>query len=179
MPQPKREQRNDAEWTPANFAAAANLRRIWNEKARTLNLTQNKVARQHGISQVAICNYLNGIIRLNPHAVLRFAQTLQVIPHAIDQRMHRLMRLARTNYDHAIALTSNDYAPRFLKDDLIVIDPLNSPKDGGLCVAYNSDNVTLGYFTATGLEHPNTQELQPIEAMMVHPVAHIIPKGRL
>jgi transcriptional regulator with XRE-family HTH domain len=65
-------------------AAAANLRRIWDEKKRDLGLTQEKAAEAMGFTtQGAVSHYLNGYMPLNTDNLLKFAALLEVPPSAI------------------------------------------------------------------------------------------------
>jgi phage repressor protein C with HTH and peptisase S24 domain len=64
--------------TAADRAAAERLQRIWDEKARTLGVTQDTVAEIMDTTQGAISQFLRCKIALNPKAVLAFAKALNV-----------------------------------------------------------------------------------------------------
>lgn len=64
--------------------AAANLRRIWDEKKLELGLTQDKAAEAMGFTtQGAVSHYLNGYLPINTDNLLKFAALLGVQPSAI------------------------------------------------------------------------------------------------
>lgn len=68
----------------ADQAAAANLRRLWDEKKKDLGLTQEKAAGTLGFgTQAAVSHYLSGYTPLNTDAVLKFAALLKVQPSQI------------------------------------------------------------------------------------------------
>lgn len=69
---------------PADIAAAKRLRAIWDAKARSLNLTQDRMAEALESSQGAVSHYLHGRIALNYRALMLFAKKLEV-----DQRQIR------------------------------------------------------------------------------------------
>jgi transcriptional regulator with XRE-family HTH domain len=180
MPQPTREGRHDADWTPEDFNASNNLRRVWLTKAPTLGLSQNKLSRQWKISQGAISRYINGILRLNPETILKFAVVLDVPPEYIDPRINQLMRTKKTEYLHAIVIKTQEYEPRIFMGDWISLDVLNNPKPGKLVAAHMGDQLLIGYYTDHSLKHPTTGTLQPIpDKLLVHNISGIIPGGNL
>lgn len=181
MPQPKREGRNDAEWTPEDFTASRNLLRLWRRKAPDLNLSQNKLSRQWGISQGAVSRYINGILRLNAETVLKFAIALDVSPEDIDPRISQLMRTKKNEYLHAISVQTTDYEPRVLKGDWISLDILNKPKPGKLVAAHQNNLLILGTYTEQGdLLHPTTKQPQPYPPdALLHNISGIIPAENL
>lgn len=69
--------------TQADVQAAANLRAIWNRKARDLNLTQAGAASSLGIGQSAVSQYLNARIPLGVAITLKWAALLEVDPTEI------------------------------------------------------------------------------------------------
>jgi transcriptional regulator with XRE-family HTH domain len=75
-------------WTEADRVAAANLSKIWKEKAARLGLTQEKAAAAlgepgEGITQGAVSQYLRGVIPCRAVATFRFAKLLHVRPMEI------------------------------------------------------------------------------------------------
>lgn len=76
----------------ADLAAAANLRRIWDEKKKGLGLTQEKAAAVLGFNtQAAVSHYLGGYTPLNTDAVLKFAALLKVQPSQIREDIGELL----------------------------------------------------------------------------------------
>jgi len=61
-----------------------NLRNIWNSKKLEMEFTQVTAAKDLGWSQGAISHYLNDLIELNPSAIIKFANFLDVDPREID-----------------------------------------------------------------------------------------------
>ena len=78
------------ELTPREKTAAANLKRIWDEKSKESvaaggkRLFQKEVAAVLGVGQSMISQYLNGTTRIGTDAILRFASFLKVRPTDID-----------------------------------------------------------------------------------------------
>lgn len=64
--------------------AASNLQKIWETKKVELNFTQKEAGKKLGWSQGAISQYLNNITELNPQAVIKLANFLEVDPERID-----------------------------------------------------------------------------------------------
>lgn len=64
--------------TPADVAAATRLKAVWDEKARAIGITQEKLANELGITQGAISQYLNGKIPMNYRTLKVFAGALGV-----------------------------------------------------------------------------------------------------
>lgn len=76
----------------ADQAAAANLRRLWEEKKSGLGLTQEKAAEEMGFkTQAAVSHYLSGYTPLNTDAVLKFAALLNVHPSQIREDIGDLL----------------------------------------------------------------------------------------
>lgn len=61
-----------------------NLRRIWDSKKLDIRFTQVTAAKDLGWTQGAISHYLNAITELNPAAIIKFANFLDVDPRDID-----------------------------------------------------------------------------------------------
>lgn len=71
--------------TDSQRQAAANLLRIWKQKAKSLGWTQEKAAHECGwSSQGTVHQYLYAKIALNTEATLKFAKLLQVAAVEID-----------------------------------------------------------------------------------------------
>lgn len=64
--------------TRADIAAAARLKAAWTERARSLGITQEKLAHELGITQGAVSQYLNGKIPMNYRTLKVFAATLGI-----------------------------------------------------------------------------------------------------
>lgn len=64
--------------TRADIAAAARLKAAWTERARSLGITQEKLAHELGITQGAVSQYLNGKIQMNYRTLKVFAATLGI-----------------------------------------------------------------------------------------------------
>lgn len=67
-------------FTAADKAAHKCLRRIWDEKARSLGLTQEKAAGLMERTQGLVGQYLNGHIAIGPVAAIKFARMLECSP---------------------------------------------------------------------------------------------------
>ena len=65
-------------------AVVKNLRRIWESKKLEIQFTQVTAAKELGWSQGAISHYLNAITELNPAAIIKLANFLDVDPRDID-----------------------------------------------------------------------------------------------
>lgn len=72
--------------TEAEKIAAANLKKIWNERKHSLGIdTQAKLAVLMGFSgQAVVSQYMNGKIPLNADAGMKFAHHLRVFPSSIN-----------------------------------------------------------------------------------------------
>jgi len=64
--------------------AVQNLRRIWEERKRSLEINQSEAAKALGWTQGAFSQYLNNITELHDEAVAKLANFLKVDPHEID-----------------------------------------------------------------------------------------------
>ena len=64
--------------------AVQNLQKIWNTKKVEMEFTQVEAAKNLGWSQGAISHYLNDVTELNPGAIIKFANFLDVDPREID-----------------------------------------------------------------------------------------------
>lgn len=178
MPRPTRPGRHDADWTPADYAASANLKELWNQKARALNLSQNKVAKRWGWSQPAVSYYLNGLLRLNTDAVFQFAISLDIDPTAIDPRLAAFMKSKppKLTRRHTVTLTTNDYTPRLCQGDAITIDHDHPATINTLSITCTTP-IQIGYLTDHNtLLHPVTKQEYPIAAnCRAHPIHSIHP----
>ena len=61
-----------------------NLRKVWQSKKLEMEFTQVTAAKDLGWSQGAISHYLNDVTELNPQAIIKFANFLDVDPREID-----------------------------------------------------------------------------------------------
>jgi predicted transcriptional regulator len=57
------------------------IRQLWNQR---MDLTQRSAARELGISQSAVCQYLSGKIPLNLEIIIKFSKLFSVKPFEID-----------------------------------------------------------------------------------------------
>ena len=71
--------------TPQDKQAATNLYRIWNDKKRSLGLTQEKASERLGISQSGFSQYVLGKVRLGDSILLKFSELLGVSPTDIRE----------------------------------------------------------------------------------------------
>lgn len=69
--------------TEEDMEAAANLKRIWDTKAKPAGLTQRKAGEYMSIHQTLVGQYLRGKTALGTEALLRFAKLLDVSPTEI------------------------------------------------------------------------------------------------
>lgn len=81
----ERKANRKAEPTAADRRAAERLKAIWLAKKGALELTQEKLAAQFGISQPAVGQYLNGEIPLNYLTLVKFCATLQCDPREVRE----------------------------------------------------------------------------------------------
>ncbi|MCI1144652.1 helix-turn-helix domain-containing protein [Stenotrophomonas maltophilia] len=75
---PDMEPSRKAKPTPADIAAAARLKAAWADRARSLGITQEKLAHELGITQGAVSQYLNGKIPMNYRTLKVFAAALGI-----------------------------------------------------------------------------------------------------
>jgi len=64
--------------------AVQNLRRIWEERKRSLETNQSEAAKALGWTQGAFSQYLNNITELHDEAIAKLANFLEVDPHEIE-----------------------------------------------------------------------------------------------
>ena len=174
---PKREGRNDSDWTADDFTASHNLKRLWLRITPTLHLSQNQLAKRWDCTQSAVSRYINGKLCLNPETVLKFAVVLDVPPETIDPRITQLMRHKKHEYLHSIVVKTNEYEPRVFQGDWVSLDVVNKPKEGRLVAAHNTQDLLIGIYRQGVLFHPTTNVPQVIPPnYIVHNVTGIIPK---
>ena len=77
-------------------AVVKNLRRIWDSKKLEIQFTQVTAAKELGWSQGAISHYLNSITELNPAAIIKLANFLDVDPRDIDPNIEPSLPSVRT-----------------------------------------------------------------------------------
>ena len=70
--------------------AVQNLRRIWNQKQREMQINQSQAAEELGWTQGALSQYLNNITELNAAAVIKLANFLDVSPTDIDPSVQNI-----------------------------------------------------------------------------------------
>jgi transcriptional regulator with XRE-family HTH domain len=63
--------------------SVTNLRKLWNKKIKP-QYTQIEAAKKLGWTQGAISQYLNNITEMNPAAIIKLANFMEVDPHEID-----------------------------------------------------------------------------------------------
>ena len=56
------------------------LKEIWNIRKKQMNLTQTKAAKDLGWTQGALSQYINGVTKLSPMALIKLANYLDVEP---------------------------------------------------------------------------------------------------
>jgi len=88
----------------ADKAAAANLQRIWNQRAQEAKelgerFTQDAAAEALGYTQGMVSQCLNGTTKLGYRAVLKFAKYLRVAPTDIRQDLDALPRDSESDDD--------------------------------------------------------------------------------
>lgn len=69
--------------TPEDLVAAENLRRIWNEKKKSLGLTLERAGESLGVSHSAISQYISGRVPIGVDFLLRISEFLGVEPREI------------------------------------------------------------------------------------------------
>lgn len=109
--------------SPAEKVAQQNLRRLWDEKAKGLGLTQEIVGAraQWSSPQSATSQYLNGILPLNTDATLHFARQLRVEAWNIDPRLKETLRVAEPAPVYAARETEGLDAVRLAEEELRAI----------------------------------------------------------
>lgn len=120
-----------------------NIRQLYEQKRKQLDLNQVKLAKLLNISQSAISQYLNGQIPLNTDFIVDFARIFKVSPITLDPSLQTTFLLGKTkrpvpmlNEQEALSLfasegalgfriPNNDYSPRFALGDIVVFQPLD------------------------------------------------------
>lgn len=83
--------------------AVTNLRKIWDQKKREMEITQIEAADKLGWTQGAFSQYLNGITELGPSAVIKLANFFSVDPIDIDPNIGAsLPQVKRAKVDYAL-----------------------------------------------------------------------------
>lgn len=107
------------------------LKKIWDEKAPRLGLTQAKASKEFGFAnQSAVSQYLNGRISLNMNMAAKFAKLLEVHPREICPNMNwsHIGSKATVTYVTDCAklefrVAATDFlAPDVMKGDKMVVD---------------------------------------------------------
>lgn len=80
-------------------AAAARLRKFWNERKTSLGITQYSFADKHGISQSSVNQYLRGYKPLNIKYCLIFGSELGVPPKEIYPELFEGLSICMTSKD--------------------------------------------------------------------------------
>ena len=92
-----------------NDVKTSNLKKVWNEKKRILDITQQTAAEQLGITQGAFSQYLNGHCPLNEKATMKIAKFLGVHPEVIDPNFKDNVNIIkRYQWKAVVAHTSSD-----------------------------------------------------------------------
>jgi len=92
-----------------NDVKTSNLKKVWNEKKRILDITQQTAAEQLGITQGAFSQYLNGHCPLNEKATMKIAKFLGVHPEVIDPNFKENVNIIkRFQWKAVVAHTSSD-----------------------------------------------------------------------
>ncbi len=73
----------EREITEQDLIAAANLRRIWNDRKRFLGLTLEKAGERLGLSHSALSQYMNGKLPIGDTFLLKVSELLGVEPKQI------------------------------------------------------------------------------------------------
>lgn len=79
--------------TVQDRAKAKRLRTLWERLKGDLHLTQVSAAKQLGITQPTLSQYLNAVISLNTDTVFKFAELLRVDPVEIDPSLKGIYSL--------------------------------------------------------------------------------------
>ena len=88
------------------------------EKRKTLGLSQAQVAKEVGVSKVAVCWYVSGERTPNLENFLKLADTLQV---SLDELAGREVSVVTSN--------NADYTARMSKRDVEIVKELKKHKD--------------------------------------------------
>jgi len=103
-----------------------NLRKIWDSKKLEMEFTQVTASKKLGWSQGAISHYLNDVTELNPSAIIKFANFLDVDRREIDPEIEtnlpsvtKLPVLYDAN-DMTAPLYNTNVLDRKLSDSIIV-----------------------------------------------------------
>jgi len=92
-----------------NDVKTSNLKKVWNEKKRILDITQKTAAEQLGITQGAFSQYLNGHCPLNEKATMKIAKFLGVHPEVIDPNFKDNVNIIkRYQWKAVVSHTSSD-----------------------------------------------------------------------
>lgn len=135
------ERGNRRELTNTEKTTSARLRRIWNQKARTLGLTQAKATKQFNVSQPLIAQYLSGYLVLNERFTLKFAKLLDVDPCEINPEFKEFSSILSNTT--LLTIETNIYAPRLQKGDLIAVEDTD-PQPNDLIFMELNDGFRIG-----------------------------------
>jgi len=115
------------------------LKKIWDEKAPLLGLTQAKASKEFGFAnQSAVSQYLNGRMPLGMKMAAKFAKLLEVDPREICPNMnwpHNGSKAAVisvtdcSKLDFTVA-KNNSLAPIVMQGDMMVVDSSDPSHDG-------------------------------------------------
>lgn len=128
-----------------NDVKTSNLKKVWNEKKRILDITQQTAAEQLGITQGAFSQYLNGHCPLNEKATMKIAKFLGVHPEVIDPNFRENVNIIkRYQWKAVVAHTSSDSKTKV--DELIESEfdsaPLYIKVDKSLKIFDTKDELT-------------------------------------
>jgi transcriptional regulator with XRE-family HTH domain len=130
--------------------AVINLRKIWQQKKIEMQFTQVEAAKDMDWTQSAISHYLNHITELNPAAIVKFANFLDVDPLEIDPEVeHNLpfvsrLPLAYNSDDMTRPINDHVYSR---KTDVTIYVKLSNTAQVEGCKEINREPVTTAGLT--------------------------------
>jgi len=141
---------------------AKRLRSVWEERSKSLQLTQLGVSQRFGFAnQSAVSQYLNGRIPLNLEAALRFASILGVPVSALTNRFDDLLKAERnTQKRELLGIPANDDLVTVTRDmkeivgecTWLVIDKCDTKLSEGLFVVQIGNKASVVEVKSLGNE---------------------------
>lgn len=83
------------------------LKEIWNLKKKQMNLTQTKAAKDLGWTQGALSQYINGVTKLSPVALIKLANYLEVDPLRLNPNFNMFSTMTYKLMDRQKILVSS------------------------------------------------------------------------
>ncbi|MBD3814909.1 MAG: helix-turn-helix transcriptional regulator [Halothiobacillus sp.] len=89
---------------PEEQQAQKNLLRIWEEKAKSLGLTQRSLAKSYGVNPSFISQLKHGFVPINFNWLMRLAKVLRVVPEDIMPTYKEFFNVGECNTKGKVAV---------------------------------------------------------------------------